>query len=83
MLTKETTIETISVKPWGGVEVVQRTCIKDAGVQIACTESNRLINPGEDYSSEDARIQAVCHAIHTPEIVSTYQAQLAAANQRV
>jgi len=82
MLTKETTIETISVKPWGGVEVVQRTCIKEAGVQIACTENSRWINPGDDYSSEDERVQAVCAVAHTPEVVSTYQAQLAAANQQ-
>ena len=27
-----------------------------------------------DYSNEDAKVQAICAAIHTPEVVAAYEA---------
>ena len=29
--------------------------------------------PGDDYSSEDAKVQAICVAVHTPEVIAAYQ----------
>ena len=40
------------------------------------------VAPGDDYSQEDAKVQAICAAVHTPEVIAEYQAQLAA-NQPV
>jgi hypothetical protein len=32
------------------------------------------VQPGQDYSNEDASVQAVCAAVHTPEIIAAYAA---------
>jgi hypothetical protein len=36
------------------------------------------IVPGDDYSQEDQRVQAICAVVHTPEVISDYQAKLSA-----
>ena len=32
------------------------------------------IAPGENYSAEDARVQAICAAVHTAEVIAAYVA---------
>lgn len=44
---------------------------KNLGVRI----SGKYIAPGNDYSQEDAKVQAICAAVHTPEVIAEYQAQ--------
>jgi hypothetical protein len=34
------------------------------------------IAPGADYSGEDARVQAICSATHTSEVISAYQSSI-------
>ena len=34
-----------------------------------------VIVPGQDYSKEDAKVKAICAAVHTPEVIVEYQAQ--------
>ena len=33
-----------------------------------------VVYTGDDYSQEDAKVQAVCAVIHTPEVIAAYQA---------
>jgi len=33
-----------------------------------------VVAPGQDYSGEDAKVQALCAAIHTPAVIAAYQA---------
>ena len=33
-----------------------------------------VVAPGDDYSEEDERVQAICAAVHTPEVIAAYQA---------
>ena len=40
---------------------------------ISGTYHRHVIAPGQDYSQEDARVQAICAAMHTPEVVAAYQ----------
>lgn len=39
---------------------------------------SHVIAPGDDYSNEDARVQAVCAATHTPDVINAYKAAQAA-----
>jgi len=32
------------------------------------------VAPGDDYSAEEAKVQAVCAAVHTPEVIEAYKA---------
>lgn len=42
---------------------------------IATSFERHIIVPGQDYSKEDAKVQAICKAVHTSEVVAQYKAQ--------
>ena len=46
------------------------------GQQISGSFHRHVVAPGDDYSSEDPRVQAICAATHTPEVIAAYQASL-------
>jgi hypothetical protein len=47
------------------------------GKQISGTFHRHVVAPGDSYTKEDARVQAICKATHTPEVCAEYQASLA------
>ena len=53
-----------------------RTCTRiiEDGKQISGTFHRHVVAPGDDYSAEDAKVQAICAAVHTPEVIAAYQA---------
>jgi hypothetical protein len=77
-LTKETVVDKIEVVENGVVQVRTATRILEDGTQISGTFHRHTVAPGQDYSQEDARVQAICAAVHTPEVVTAYQALLEA-----
>ena len=75
---KEKIVDWIEIAESGCVQVRTATRIIDDGVVIANSFHRHIITPGDDYSQEDAKVQAICAAVHTPEVIAEYQAQLAA-----
>jgi len=54
--------------------------VEDDGVVIGGKQYHRhVINPTDDVSGEDAKVQAMAAAIFTDEVKAAYQAQLDAA----
>jgi acyl-CoA hydrolase len=45
--------------------------IKD-GVEIARTNSRKIISPGQDYSNEPEEIKQLCSFLHTEELITSY-----------
>ena len=77
-LTEETVVGKIEiVGPYKSVQVRTDTVIKRDGVEISRSYHRHVIQPGEDYSNDDASVQAVCAALHTEEVIATYQQYLA------
>ena len=74
MLTTTDTIVNIEVTPDGGVNVTRHLTVFDGDTQVAQSGSRYLIAPGQDYSAEDPRVQAICDAVHTPECIAAYEA---------
>lgn len=72
-LEKIQVVDRIEVVENGCVQVRTRTSIMENGVQISGTYHRHVVAPGDDYNNEDARVQAVCAAIHTPKVVAAYQ----------
>jgi hypothetical protein len=35
---------------------------------------SHVITAGQDYSNESAEVQAICAAVHTPEVIAAYVA---------
>jgi len=73
-LTKETIIDRIEVIENGCVQVRTRTAIMEDGQQISGTFHRHVVAPGDDYSAENAKVQAICAAVHTAEVIAAYQA---------
>ena len=67
-------VDRIEVIENGGVQVRTKTAIMEDGKQISGTFHRHVVAPGDSYSGEDARVQAICAATHTPEVIAAYLA---------
>ena len=74
MLEKVIAVDRIEVVENGSVQVRTKTAIMEDSKQISGTFHRHVVAPGGDYSAEDAKVQAICAAVHTPEVIATYQA---------
>jgi hypothetical protein len=70
-------IDRIEVAESGAVQVRTKTAIMENGKQISGNFHRHVVAPGDDYSTEDARVQAICAATHTADVVAAYQAEQA------
>jgi len=73
-LEKQTVADLIEVTESGVIQVRTTTRILENGVVISSSLHRHCIAPGEDYSSEDARVQSVCAATHTADVIAAYKA---------
>lgn len=71
---KEVLVDQIEVVENGSVQVRTATKLIEDGVVIGKSFHRHVVIPGADYSGEDARVQAICAATHTPEVISAYNA---------
>jgi hypothetical protein len=71
-LEKIIAVDSIEVTENNCVQVRTKTAIIENGSQISSTFHRHVIAPGDDYSSEDSKVQAICVALHTQEIVTAY-----------
>ena len=77
MLEKVIVIDRIEVVESGVVQVRVCTRIMEDGKQISGTFHRHVVAPGDDYSKQDARVQAICAATHTAAVVAAYKAAIA------
>jgi hypothetical protein len=77
MLEKIEIVDRIEVIENGCVQVRTKTAIMEDGKQISGMYHRHVVAPGDDYSAEDARVKAICAAMHTAEVVVAYQASVA------
>jgi len=73
-LEKVTIVDLIETLENGCVQIRTKTSIKEDGVEISNKFHRHVVAPGNDYSQEDARVQAICAAIHTAEVIASYVA---------
>jgi len=78
-LEKVFVVDRIEVIENGCVQVRTKTAILEDGKQISGAFHRHVVAPSDDYSSEDAKVQAVCAAVHTPKVIAAYQANLSQA----
>ena len=74
MLEKVQIVDRIEVIENGSVQVRTKTAIMEDGKQISGSFHRHVVAPGDDYSAEDARVQAICEATFTAEVVAAYLA---------
>ena len=71
-------VDLIEVVENGIVQVRTKTAIKEDGVEISSKFHRHVVVPGDDYSGEDTRVQSICAALHTAEVIAAYKAAQAA-----
>jgi len=74
-LTKSTVVDQITVTENGIVLFREATRILEDGVELSKTFHRSSLVPGQDISAVPAKVQAICNAAWTPEVVAAYQAQ--------
>jgi len=77
-LEEESVVDKIEVVgDYNHVQVRTATVIKRDGVEISRAFSRHVISAGDDYSGEDAKVQGICAAVHTQDVIDAYAAHLA------
>jgi hypothetical protein len=61
------------------VQVRVATVIKRDGEEISRSFHRHVLAPGDDYSAEEAKVQAICAAVHTQDVIDAYAAHMEAA----
>ena len=78
-LEKTNIVDRIEMVENGTIQVRTKASIKENGIEISSKFHRHVVVPGDDYSAEDAKVQAICAAVHTPEVIAAYQAAQEAA----
>jgi hypothetical protein len=78
MLEKVISVDLIEVVENGSIQVRTKTVIKEDGVEISSKFHRHVIAPGDSYAGEAQRVQAICAATHTAEVIAAYVAAQAA-----
>jgi hypothetical protein len=73
-LTEQTIADKIEVVENGIVQVRTANIVLKDGEELARNFHRHTIAPGQDYSAEDAKVQAICAAVHTQEVIDAYLA---------
>ena len=73
-LEKVSVVDLCEVTEGGHVQVRVATRIFEDGNVISQTFHRHVVSPGQDYSAEDPKVQAICAAVHTPDVIAAYQA---------
>ena len=76
-LASNTIIDKIEVLEDGTIQIRQAEVITKEGVEIARNFSRWVRHPGEDITTQDPKVKAICEAVWTSDVVSAYQAQVA------
>ena len=77
-LTKQTVIDKIEiVGQFNHVQVREAIQVLEDGNVISQSYHRYVVSPTDDYSSRDAKVQAVCSAVFTSDVVQDYQDHLA------
>lgn len=75
---KQTIVDKIEVLENGCIQVRTATRIIEGEKTLGQSFHRHVVNPGDDYGNEDARVQVICAATHTPEVIDAFKAAIAA-----
>lgn len=72
-LTETTKVDQIELTERNIIQVRTATIIEKDGQELTRTYHRHLVEPGQNVSNEDAKVQAIANAIWTPEVIAEYQ----------
>ena len=78
-ITKEKTVDQITVTENGVVFYREATRIMEEGDELSKTYHRTSLTPAQDLTGHPANVVAICNVAWTPEVVAAYQAARIAA----
>ena len=82
-LTKTTTVDQITVTENGIVLYREATRIMEDGNELSKTYHRTSLTPGQDLTGQPANVVSIAQVAWTSEVISTYQAQVAAQQSQI
>ena len=82
-ITKETSVDQITVTEKGAVLYREATRIIEDGNELSKTFHRTSLTPGQDLTGVPANVVAICNLTWTAEVIAAYQAQVAAQTAQV
>jgi hypothetical protein len=82
-ITKETTVDQITVCENGIILYREATKIIEDGVELTKKYHRTSLTPGQDLTGQPANVQAIAQAAWTAEVIAAYQQAQADAAQRM
>lgn len=79
MITDTTVISHISILEDGQIQVRRTRRVLDNGELIGERHLRFVLEPGQDVSSYPQRLQRICSAVWTPQVIADYNAAKQAA----
>jgi hypothetical protein len=73
MLEKVVSVDLMEALENGCIQVRTKTAIMEDGKQISSKFHRHVVAPGDDYSGEAPRVQGICAALHTAEVIAAYK----------
>ena len=73
-LEKQVSIDKIEVVENGIVQVRQVTRIIEDEKELSSSYHRWTFSPGQDVSDQESKVQAVCNAVWTEEVIAAYVA---------
>lgn len=71
-LIEKTIVDKIEILESNSIQVRTANVIEKDGLEISRTFHRHVVNPSNDISGEDAKVQAVANAVWTEEIIEAY-----------
>ena len=81
-LAKVSVIDKIEVLEMGHIQVRQRNAVTEDGVELSASYHRWALNPGDDLTGQDPKVVAIANATWTSEVISAYQAMVAAQQEQ-
>ena len=82
-LTKEVVTDKIETLENGTIQVRTATRVLEDGVVLSSSFHRHVLTPGADLTDQEPKVVAIANAVWTPEVVSAYDAQMAAQEESV
>ena len=77
-LTKEVVTDKIETLENGTIQVRTATRVLEDGTTLSSSFHRHVLTPGADLTDQEPKVVAIANAVWTPEVVSAYEAMLAA-----
>lgn len=82
-LLSKTIIDRVEILQDGQIQVRQAEVITKDDVEVAKNYHRWVLNPLDDVSTQDAKVQAIANAVWTDEVKTAYRTMIEAQQNRI